>query len=68
MELINSKDIEVKIQTIWALGNIAGDSAAMRDSVLSCGVLPSLCEVAKYSQTISKFLNLIKIFRKLRNL
>ena len=55
MELINSKDNEVKFQAIWALGNIAVDSAAMRDCVLSSGVLPPLCEAAKYGQTISKF-------------
>ena len=66
VELINSNDIEVKSQTIWALGNIAGDNAATRDFVLSYGALPPLCKVAKYSQTISKLFtsNLKEIKKK----
>ena len=56
VELINSNDIEVKIQTIWALGNIAGDNASTRDLVLKHNVIPPLSKVAKYSQTISKYL------------
>lgn len=29
-------------QAVWALGNIAGDSAVCRDYVLNCNILPPL--------------------------
>lgn len=30
------------LQAVWALGNIAGDSAVCRDYVLNCNILPPL--------------------------
>eukprot|EP01044_Picomonas_judraskeda_P032156 COSAG03_NODE_12312_length_552_cov_1.470046_1_plen_159_part_10 len=40
--LIRSPNQEVSEQAVWAVGNIAGDSTALRDSVLEAGALVSL--------------------------
>ena len=37
--------IEVKEQTIWCLGNIAGDNVRFRDALLDQNVLPKICEL-----------------------
>ena len=39
--LVNSPEVDVAETSIWALGNIAGDGAELRDRVLNAGV-PSL--------------------------
>jgi len=37
-------------QSVWALGNIAGDCAALRDKILSTGVLPHLLRLIQNSK------------------
>nr|CAG4707747.1 unnamed protein product [Naegleria fowleri] len=44
IQLIPIEDDEVRSQVIWGLGNIAGDSCAMRDLVLELGAIPLLHE------------------------
>uniref|UniRef100_A0AAQ5X585 Importin subunit alpha n=1 Tax=Amphiprion ocellaris TaxID=80972 RepID=A0AAQ5X585_AMPOC len=36
------KSVNCTLQAVWALGNIAGDSAVCRDYVLNCNILPPL--------------------------
>lgn len=43
-QLLSSPDAEVREQCAWCLGNIAGDSAALRDIVLSSGAMPPLLQ------------------------
>lgn len=40
--LLEGPHEEVCEQAVWALGNIAGDSAQCRDHVLNAGILPPL--------------------------
>lgn len=42
VSLLSSDYEDVQEQTVWALGNIAGDSPDCRDVVLAAGVLPPL--------------------------
>ncbi len=42
--LLRSPNDEVREQTVWALGNIAGDSPRGRDYVLSQGVMKPLLD------------------------
>lgn len=39
---------DVREQAVWALGNVAGDSARCRDTVLAAGVLPPLLELVHF--------------------
>ena len=41
--LLNTMYDDIKEQAIWGLGNIAGDSTALRDQVLQAGALRPLC-------------------------
>ena len=40
--LFHSFHLFFPLQAVWALGNIAGDSAVCRDYVLNCNILPPL--------------------------
>lgn len=40
--LLNSPDMRVKEQAVWALGNIVGDGADLRDLVIAHGFVPAL--------------------------
>eukprot|EP00039_Didymoeca_costata_P019461 m.337620 g.337620 ORF g.337620 m.337620 type:complete len:527 (-) comp18185_c0_seq1:183-1763(-) len=42
IQLLGSTNDEIVDQSIWALGNIAGDSPSFRDGVLASGILPPL--------------------------
>lgn len=44
IELLTSPHEDVQDQTVWALGNIAGDSPECRDHVLDAGVIPPLLQ------------------------
>jgi len=37
--------MEIAFQAIWAIGNISGDCAANRDSIIKCGGLTNLVSV-----------------------
>jgi len=45
VRLLNSPNEEVREQAVWALGNIAGDSAAFRDLILNVGILMPLLQL-----------------------
>ncbi|KAJ5071779.1 importin alpha [Anaeramoeba ignava] len=53
VKLLDSHDLNVKEQAVWALGNIAGDSPILRDRVLESGILKPLVEVLKTTPKIS---------------
>ncbi len=49
VQLLSSEHMNVQEQAVWALGNIAGDGAPMRDLVIECGaVKPLLALVQDY--------------------
>jgi len=45
IKLLSSGDADVAEQSVWALGNIAGDSTSYRDGVLQSGILGPLCQL-----------------------
>ena len=45
VELLNSTHIEVIEQAIWGLGNIAGDSAKVRDMVIAAGAVDPIANI-----------------------
>lgn len=48
VELLNSPALDVKEQAVWALGNIAGDSAQCRDYVLGCRAMDPVLRVLSF--------------------
>lgn len=42
VQLLSSSNPDIREQSAWCLGNVAGDSTALRDLVLSHGALPPL--------------------------
>merc|ERR1719460_2866805 len=42
LEILRSGDVETKEQVVWAMANIAGDSAKLRDLCLAAGALDAL--------------------------
>jgi importin subunit alpha-6/7 len=55
IELLSSPEADVREQAVWALGNIAGDSPALRDAVLKMGALPPLVRLQYFSLMIDQF-------------
>lgn len=47
VELLHSEYEDVQEQTVWALGNIGGDSPQCRDFVLECGALEPMLEYVR---------------------
>jgi importin subunit alpha-6/7 len=45
VQLLRSPSAEVREQAVWALGNIAGDSAEFRDYVFRLNVMPPLLDL-----------------------
>lgn len=45
IQLLTSTNGDIREQSVWALGNIAGDSPALRDYVLQCNVMMNLLQV-----------------------
>ena len=45
LELLNSADIEIIEQAIWGLGNIAADSAKVRDMVIAAGTVSRIANI-----------------------
>jgi importin subunit alpha-1 len=59
IELLESPIDNLKEQSIWALGNIAGDSPNCRDIVLEAGIIQSLLKQINSSNRISFLRNSI---------
>jgi importin subunit alpha-6/7 len=53
IELLASREADVREQAVWALGNIAGDSPELRDYVLSNNALIPLVYHVRYFLTIA---------------
>eukprot|EP00053_Salpingoeca_punica_P018791 m.186134 g.186134 ORF g.186134 m.186134 type:complete len:537 (-) comp17506_c0_seq2:470-2080(-) len=51
IRLLRSQNEEVREQAVWALGNIAGDGPALRDYVLSIGMMQPLLELIHYPES-----------------
>eukprot|EP00351_Strombidinopsis_sp_SopsisLIS2011_P003838 CAMPEP_0116876590 /NCGR_PEP_ID=MMETSP0463-20121206/8496_1 /TAXON_ID=181622 /ORGANISM="Strombidinopsis sp, Strain SopsisLIS2011" /LENGTH=198 /DNA_ID=CAMNT_0004523275 /DNA_START=468 /DNA_END=1064 /DNA_ORIENTATION=+ len=54
-KLLNSPHQEIIEQSIWAIGNLAGDNAHVRDVVMSVGVVPSICDKLDQAPAGSSF-------------
>lgn len=57
IELLSSPVLDVREQAVWALGNIAGDSARCRDFVLQNNALPRLLAIFDDSNKLSMLRN-----------
>lgn len=53
VNLLKSKSINVSEQSVWALGNIAGDGAATRDEVLKHNTAEVLLDILKKEQPVN---------------
>ena len=49
VHLLDSPDVEVREQAVWAIGNIAGDSPACRDAVLVADALPRMLKYLSHT-------------------
>lgn len=49
-----SKDEDVRAQSVWALGNIVGDGTENRDRVLEAGALPIILDLLQTSSSSTK--------------
>jgi len=54
-KLLNSPHAEIVEQAIWAIGNLAGDNAHVRDMVMSAGVVAPICEKLDQAPAGSSF-------------
>lgn len=54
-KLLNSPHAEIVEQAIWAIGNLAGDNAHVRDMVMSAGVVQPICEKLDQAPAGSSF-------------
>ncbi len=54
--LKTNSSLEVREQAIWALGNIAGDSASYRDEMLEIGILSILLQELNNNSHTNAFL------------
>lgn len=52
VNLLRSETINVAEQSVWALGNIAGDGAATRDEVLRYNTAEVLLEILQKNQPV----------------
>jgi hypothetical protein len=53
VQLLGSQAKDVQEQAVWALGNIAGDSATCRNLVLDAGALAPLLQLIQVGMTSS---------------
>ena len=58
--------LSLKDQAMWALGNIAGDCAELRDLVLNAGILPIMVSILKKNLMKLKLHILIMLIYKER--
>jgi hypothetical protein len=56
VELLQSSNIKIASQAVWAIGNISGDCIAYRDAIIAAGAIPYLVEVIRRCK--------IKVFAK----
>lgn len=56
INLLKAPSINVSEQSVWALGNIAGDGAATRDEVLRHNAAKTLLAILQNDQPVSFFL------------
>uniref|UniRef100_UPI00358EECC7 importin subunit alpha-7-like isoform X2 n=1 Tax=Myxine glutinosa TaxID=7769 RepID=UPI00358EECC7 len=59
IELLSSPFEDVQEQAVWALGNIAGDSAECRDYVLDCKILAPLLQLLTNSTRLTMTRNAV---------
>ncbi|XP_030372581.1 importin subunit alpha-7 isoform X2 [Scaptodrosophila lebanonensis] len=59
IELLSSPHDDVQEQAVWALGNIAGDSATCRDHLLGSNILTPLLHVLSTSDRITMIRNAV---------
>ncbi|KAF2368437.1 Armadillo [Trinorchestia longiramus] len=52
LRLLSSSHEKVVLQAVWAVSNITGDNAAMRDHVVRAGVVPILNQLVYKYQTV----------------
>eukprot|EP00756_Hemistasia_phaeocysticola_P029514 Hpha_TRINITY_DN16237_c1_g12::TRINITY_DN16237_c1_g12_i1::g.16607::m.16607 len=52
IELLSSPSEEVREQSVWALGNIAGDSVKCRDLILNLNVIEPLLRIASHNPPV----------------
>lgn len=52
VNLLRSESINVAEQSVWALGNIAGDGATTRDEVLRYNTAEVLLEILQQNQPV----------------
>ena len=57
--LLKSPAETVREQAIWALGNIAGDGADLRDQVIDAGAVEPLLSLAKLDAKVNLILTLV---------
>lgn len=63
--LLSSPDENTREQAIWALGNIAGDSATLRDAVLEAGAMTPLLQQIQMGPKISLLRNAVWVLSNL---
>jgi importin subunit alpha-6/7 len=51
--LLDSPNVDVREQSVWALGNISGDSARLRDECLMFDLVPKLLHLARHFEKMS---------------
>ncbi|KAJ6216938.1 hypothetical protein RDWZM_008095 [Blomia tropicalis] len=59
IQLLYSSNVSVAEQSVWALGNIIGDGAELRDFVLNNGVIEPLIRLFESNSSITFMRNLI---------
>lgn len=63
LELTQSQEVNVIEQSLWGLGNIAGDCKRLRDTVVAKGIIPRLIEVIEQYYLTHPDKNIKSLFR-----
>lgn len=58
VNLLQSDSINVAEQSVWALGNIAGDGSATRDQVLKHNTAEVLMEILRKDPQVNPFISM----------
>ena len=54
VKMLDSQDLRLKDQAVWALGNLAGDGPVLRDALVNEGALPPLLKMVHTTKTVSE--------------